>query len=204
MKMEYQSEQIGELASALAKAQGEMEAALKSATNPFFGSKFADLNSIIGASREPLSKNGLCIIQSVIKNTTEANSNGMALMTQITHSSGQWIRSVMPIILTKTDHQSVGSALSYYRRYSYSSLVGVTQEDDDGEKAMDRKKKQEEEINEFLITTQQAKSLIDMISEDRLEGFRNYLTTIGYKDEYEIKVKDYDRLMKMVNKSVKS
>ena len=201
--MEYQSEQINELAAALSKAQGEMEAALKGAENPFFKSRFADLNSIIGASREPLTRNGLCVTQSIITNATEANSNAMALMTQISHSSGQWIRSVMPIILTKTDHQSVGSACTYYRRYAYSALVGVVAEDDDGERAMDRKKKTENELGDLLISKEQVQLLRDTVPQEKSEGFLKYIGTLGYESVEMIKGKDFDRLMKMIQASVK-
>lgn len=57
------SENINELATALAKAQGEMKNAGKTSDNPFFKSKYADLAEILNAVREPLSKYGLSISQ---------------------------------------------------------------------------------------------------------------------------------------------
>jgi hypothetical protein len=133
--MMNQSEHINELASALSKAQGEMEAAIKDSSNPFFKSKYADLNSIWSACRLPLSKNGLAVIQTIDQN----ESGQLVLITLLCHCSGQWIRSRAPIITQKHDPQSIGSAITYFKRYSLSAIVGVsTDEDDDGEGAMNR------------------------------------------------------------------
>jgi hypothetical protein len=58
-------------------------------------------------------------------------------MTTLAHSSGQWISGEMPIVLSKTDPQSIGSALTYYRRYTLSAMIGIAPEDDDGENAQE-------------------------------------------------------------------
>lgn len=136
--MELQSEHINELATALCKAQAEIMPALKDSANPFFKSKYADLESVWNACRDPLTKNGLCVMQSI--NTIE---NQMVLMTTLAHSSGQFIRSMAPIIVTKMEPQAVGSAISYFRRYSLAALVGVVQSDDDGELAQQRSSQKE-------------------------------------------------------------
>ena len=60
-----QSEQINELATALANAQGIIATASKDKKNPFFKSKYADLASVWGACREPLSAHGLSVVQVV-------------------------------------------------------------------------------------------------------------------------------------------
>ncbi len=195
----YQSDTINELAAALAKAQAEMESASKSSTNPFFKNKYADISSIIGASRDAMAKNGLSIVQLVIPHATETNANGMALMTQLMHSSGQWIKSIMPLMFGKTDPQSVGSLITYYRRYSYSAMIGiVTESDDDGEKAMAR------DTAEILISKEEAMALRDLIPQDRAEGFIKYLNSIGYENVDKIKRKDYDTILAMARKAVKA
>ncbi len=126
------SEQINELFTALAKAQGKIAPALKDKTNPFFKSSYADLSSIWGACRQQLSENGLSVIQTIGSN----QAGGMMLVTTLGHSSGQWMRSEMPIILQKQDPQALGSAITYYRRYSLAAIVGiVSDEDDDGNSA---------------------------------------------------------------------
>ena len=127
------SEQINELAPALAKAQSEMEAAGMNADNPFFKSKYADLSEIVRASRPALTKNGLSVSQRTLILDGEK-----VLSTLLLHSSGQWIEGIMPINPAKTDIQSLGSYISYLRRYTYAPMVGVVvvDEDDDGERDM--------------------------------------------------------------------
>ncbi len=120
------SEQINEIAAALAKAQGEIKGAAKDSTNPHFKSRYADLASVWDACRAALSKNGLSVVQ--IPDTT---SDGVFLYTTIAHSSGQWFRGVMPVRPVQDTPQGLGSALTYARRYSLASMVGVAPDDDD-------------------------------------------------------------------------
>ena len=134
--MNMQSDQINELAEALSKAQGAIEGAVKDAKNPFFKSNYADLHSVIACAKVPLSENGLAIIQ-----TTGMIDAQLCLVTTLAHKSGQWIKAVMPIMLAKQDAQSMGSALTYLRRYSYQAICGISAMDDDGESAMERKPK---------------------------------------------------------------
>lgn len=122
-----ESATIGELAKALAKAQGEMDTAKKDSTNPHFKSKYADITSVIEAIREPLSRNGLAFIQPI-----ERTEDGLALVTKVIHVSGEWISGSLPLILSKDDMQGLGSALTYARRYSLAAMFGIGQEDDDG------------------------------------------------------------------------
>jgi hypothetical protein len=131
-----QSELINELAAALSKAQGEMQAAIKDKVNPFYKTSYADLGSIWDAARPVLSKYGLCIMQ-----TTELNNerNQTIMVTTLAHTSGQWIKSYLPLNPAKNDSQGVGAAITYLRRYSLSALIGVVcDNDDDGETASGR------------------------------------------------------------------
>jgi hypothetical protein len=127
---------LGQLFEALAKAQGEMEVAIKDSKNPFFKSNYADLCSVIKASRPHLSANGLSVLSFM------AEVGGKTyFITRLGHSSGQFIDSIMPFQPPKQDIQTVGSYITYLRRYAYAALSGVavSDEDDDGENAMDRK-----------------------------------------------------------------
>lgn len=128
--MSLQSENINELMSALAKAQGQMNPAFKDSTNPHFKSKYADLASIWQACREPLATNGLAVTQ-----TMDLAGEKQVLVTTLGHSSGQWMKSLMLLPIQKPGAQEVGSCLSYCRRYSLASICGVYQDDDDGEAA---------------------------------------------------------------------
>ncbi len=136
-----QSETINELAAALSKAQGEMQAAIKDKINPFFKSSYADLGSVWDAARPVLSKYGLCVMQ-----TTEMTADGarIVMVTTLAHVSGQWAKSYLPLNPAKNDSQGIGAALTYLRRYSLSAIVGVVcDEDDDGETAVGRGKTQQ-------------------------------------------------------------
>ena len=133
--MNMQSEQINELAEALSKAQGAIEGAVKDAKNPFFKSNYADLHSVIACAKAPLSDNGLAVIQ-----TTGMIDAQLCLVTTLAHKSGQWIKAVMPVLLQKQDAQSMGSALTYLRRYSYQAICGISAMDDDGNAASEPKR----------------------------------------------------------------
>lgn len=139
-----QSAEIGKLAEALAKAQGEMSGARADSENPYFKSTYADLSSVWEACRGPLSKNGLAVIQ-----TTAAADQGVKVVTTLAHSSGQWIRGELTMRPVKNDPQGIGSALTYARRYSLSGMVGIAPvEDDDGEGAMGRDTKPKKRANQ--------------------------------------------------------
>lgn len=131
----YQSDNVNELAAALSKAQGMMEAATANQENPFFKSSYANLNDVWNVCRAPLSSNGLAILQAV-----GLFEDGYALHTTLTHSSGQWFRSVYPLKPVKPDPQSFGACVTYARRFSLAALVGVsvTESDDDGNDAAAR------------------------------------------------------------------
>ncbi len=110
-------------------AQGEMSPAKKGANNPFFKSKYADLAEVIEASRNPLTSNDLSIVQ---------YCDDGYVVTQLMHSSGQWLRGRLRIQPKDNTPQGIGSALTYARRYSWQMMVGLGAEDDDGEAAMGR------------------------------------------------------------------
>lgn len=125
------SEQINELAAALAKAQGQMEGAKKDSDNPFFKSKYADLSSVVDAIRGAFAEHGLSYVQ--LPEPCEGEE--VAVDTVLMHSSGQWISSRTVVPVTKKDAQGYGSALTYARRYGLQAIAGVAAEDDDGNAA---------------------------------------------------------------------
>ncbi len=121
------SESIKELATALAKAQGELENATKDTANPFFKTKYADLATVMNTCRPILSKHGISITQ------IPSYEDGIASVdTLMMHSSGEWLSGVSSAPVGKLDPQGVGSATTYLRRYSYAAAAGIAQEDDDG------------------------------------------------------------------------
>ena len=139
------SESINELAAALAKAQGQMSGAKRDSENPFFKSKYADLQSVWDACRFPLSSNGLAIVQ--LPRFTE---QGVEVETSLVHSSGQMISETLAVPVSKQDAQGVGSAITYARRYALAAFVGVCPEDDDGNAAAEAYKQLREKTKALL------------------------------------------------------
>ena len=131
--VQVMSDQIGELASALAKAQSEMTMVEAKSTNPFFNSKYASLASVLETSLPALNKNGIAVIQGSRYCTV---TNGFYITSQLIHSSGQWIKSEIRMPIGKKDAHGVGAAVTYGRRYLLSAMVGVAQADDDGNGAL--------------------------------------------------------------------
>jgi len=132
-----QSTDISKIAEALAAAQAQMMGAKKGGENSFLNSKYADLESVIGAIKSPLNDNGISWAQ-----TLGNNDKGYPSVTTILmHKSGQFIKSSFALAPKKNDPQAVGSAITYARRYSLAAICGVYQTDDDAEGSMDRQKK---------------------------------------------------------------
>lgn len=126
------SDSIKELATALAKAQGEIKGAVKDSANPFFKSKYADLSSVVEAIRAAFSKHGLAYSQCV----EPSDKDEVRVETVILHASGEWLScGVLALPVSKADAQGFGSAITYARRYGLSAAVGVAPEDDDGNAA---------------------------------------------------------------------
>ena len=127
------SKEVGELAGALAKAQGMMGSVAKSKTNPFYKSSYADISDCLNACLPALSKNGLAISQG----NRFCNTTGYYITTTLLHESGQWLKSEIRIPLTnKKDAQEIGSACTYGRRYGLTAMVGLAQVDDDGNRTV--------------------------------------------------------------------
>lgn len=128
-----QSESIANLTVALSYVQGKMSHAVKDSANPFFKSKYADLESVWGACRDLLSAHGIAIMQ--FPGIYTEHDKSMSLTTIISHKSGEWLSQEMSVPVTKADAQGAGSAITYMRRYALAAVVGVVQADDDGNAA---------------------------------------------------------------------
>jgi hypothetical protein len=141
------SESIGNLATALCAFQKEIEGAKKTSKNPFYNSKYADLAEVWETIREPLTRNGLSVMQGGdgsmdIVDTREVNAKSGVVLeekrmiirveTTVLHTSGEWISYSLPVPLVKTEPQDIGKAYTYARRYALTAALGIHQEDDDG------------------------------------------------------------------------
>lgn len=126
------SEQINELATALAAAQAEMKNATLNKINPHFKSKYADLAMIRDTVTPALSKHGIAVVQG-----TDTTETGIVVVTRLVHKSGQWIESRFPIAYDKP--QTMGSAYTYAKRYSLAAICNIAaDEDDDANAANDK------------------------------------------------------------------
>jgi hypothetical protein len=127
-----QSPSIAKLAKAICTAQRGLKPVKKEVNNPFFNKKYADLAAVWEALK-PFHENGIAITQSPV---ACGRAGHICLETQLTHESGEWMRSTLELPLTKNDPQGAGSALTYARRYALGCMTGVvTEEDDDGNAA---------------------------------------------------------------------
>jgi len=147
------SESIAALAAALCKAQSQMGGAAKSADNPFFKSKYADLGSVVHAIKQPFADNGLSYVQFPI-----STNSAIGVVTRLMHESGEWMEQDYYLPLQKLDPQAAGSAITYARRYSLQAVAGIPAEDDDGEGSMLRGKPK-------TITGVQVEQLYDALEE---------------------------------------
>jgi len=126
------SPEVAELAGALAKAQSAIVNAREDSKNPHFRASYASLTACWDACREPLTTNGLAVVQGL---ATEGRH--VVCTSRLLHASGQWIESVLRLPAKKDDAQGVGSAATYARRYALCGLVGIAPDgdDDDGNSA---------------------------------------------------------------------
>lgn len=145
------SETVAEIFTALTQAQSEMTGAKKEGDNPFFNSRYADLNSVIKAIKTPFANAGLSFVQAPIN-----EGDKIGCQTRICHKSGEWVETEIVFNLQKLDPQAAGSAITYAKRYTLQSMAGVPSVDDDGEMAMVREPER--------ISEEDAQAVIDRIN----------------------------------------
>jgi len=145
MKM---SDTISELATALAKAQGQIEDASKDGLNPAFRSKYADLAAVRAVIREPLAVNDLAIMQ-----FPRTRQGFVEVETMLIHKSGEFVSETLELPVAKFDAHGIGSGITYGRRYGMMSVLCLAAVDDDGnaatEKAPAAPKKAEPKKSEY-------------------------------------------------------
>jgi len=183
-----QSESIANLAAAMAAAQGEMGSAIKGASNPFFKSKYADLGSVIQAIKAPFAAHGLSFVQFPV-----SGENSVGVATRLMHSSGEWLEQEYYIPLGKMDAQSVGSCLSYARRYSLQSIAGIPSADDDGNAATQAKPES--------VTKAQAKVIGELIKQSGANT-EKFCIAFKCKDVASLSASNFDRAKELLEKKI--
>jgi len=119
----------------LGKVKSEIGKISKDSTNPFFKSKYFDVNSLLEHAEPLLQKNGLLLLQPIIDG--EVVTEIWEIESGLKVSSGIKLPEL-------NDPQKLGSAVTYYRRYTLQSLLGLQAEDDDANKASGNTTKEED------------------------------------------------------------
>jgi len=128
------SDRIDELAAALSKAQGAMKHPGKNKTAKVpmkaggtYSYNYADLADVLDAVRAPFAANGLAVVQVPFNE----GPNAVGICTRILHASGQWIEGTLHMPCADGKPQTIGSAITYGRRYALSPMAGIASDDDD-------------------------------------------------------------------------
>lgn len=172
------SETIGKLALALSKAQAKIIGAVKDSSNPFYKSKYANLEAVMDAIRVPFADNELSYVQPIV-----VIDSLPYVKTILMHSSGEYIESIYPVIAKEmNDAQKVGGGVTYARRYALAAIAGVPQIDDDAEAAVGRnheeKSVEKKPLPNFAPKTQvepkgneeHLKKLVALVSKSKLSN----------------------------------
>lgn len=184
------SETITEIAKALAKFQSEVSDPNRTKENAFLKSKYVTLDSLLQAVRPVLASNGLSFLQ-----VPFTGADVVSVTTMLLHESGEWLESdPFTLPLMKKDPQGVGSVVTYARRYSLSSILGVAwDEDDDAQSNNETEltKGIKHEISELAkiknVTKENAisymkttfnKSSTEFLDLQELQQFKAWLTTL--------------------------
>ena len=198
------SETLTEFSKAFAKTQQEMKQPLKDANNPFFKSKYVPLENVVEAITESASKNGLSFTQF----PSSDEDGNVTVGTLVMHSSGEWIE-YDPIRMkpVKNDPQSIGSAITYAKRYALSAIFGITSDpDDDGNEATQTKKQAPaKKKDDPVISVEKANYYLKEIAaistekgkEDGsiVKWFLNHLGVVDYKMIKQSQIEDADMLL---------
>lgn len=120
------------LLAALAAVQAAMPALPLDKKNPHFNSKFTGLETMVEKAGPLLAQHGL-----VWTTLPGRDGFGMHLEYRLIHvETGEAIVGFLPLLVSKTDMQGLGGALTYARRYALAAVLNlVSDEDVDGNNA---------------------------------------------------------------------
>ena len=151
--MQMESDKINEVLKAKIAARSSFKKLEKSGINPHFKSKYSTLDDIWNACGGALAGNGLDVTHQILN-----NGNGTEIVATLFHESGQYLRSAIPLPVGTP--QQTGSAITYMRRYTIQSILGLegdVETDDDGNAAEEIIKKitakQKKEIQKLIEDT---------------------------------------------------
>lgn len=194
---------IQKLSEALSKAQAEFPPVPFNAVNPFLKNRYADLGGIIQTAKPILAKHGLAVSQ-----LAEGEGNTTSVTTILMHSSGEWISSTISMDMEaekgKSQAQAVGSVITYLRRYSLASILGLyADEDNDGNKPVSHSitpaKVTPEPVNDTVqlhetaqITDSDGKSFKDMEKGELVGHLNAYIKRLKENPNDEVTLRKRD------------
>mgnify|MGYP003656131573 CR=1 FL=1 len=117
----------------LQNLQKEIGSVSKDATNPFYKSKYFDINSLIKQLQPLLEKNNLVLLQPI---ESDYETNTEYVVTKIICPASEKSIESRKKLSTQSDPQKLGSEITYFRRYTLQSLLALQAEDDDGNKVV--------------------------------------------------------------------
>ena len=145
------SQELQQLAEALAKAQAELSPVPFDSNNPFYKSRYASLSAVIAEVRKVLPQHGLSIVQTPTSHM-EFGIFYVGVETMLIHDSGEWIKSTVsvPVVATELIEvftkrfnkdgdayyaspnilQEAGKIITYLRRYGIVSILMLSAEED--------------------------------------------------------------------------
>jgi hypothetical protein len=169
------SESIINISKALLQFHTEVGKIIKTSTNPFFKSSYAALPEILDSIREPLIRSELMVIQ------TPTGNGG--LTTRLIHTSGEWFEDTYFMNPVKNDPQSLGSLITYQRRYALGAILSLNiDEDDDGNKASNPKE------TTYVVSEHPEKLWLNKGSEEFTKA-KQYLKDGGKMEQIKVKYK---------------
>ena len=132
LNISMMSPSIGNLTKALSAFQGSLQqpklnktVAVQTKTGGKYTFQYADLGACISAAAPLLAKNGLAVMQTI---------QGKVLVTTLSHTTGEFMNSQLPLnehTLFSNEFQSIGSMITYLKRYAYCAILGIVADDDD-------------------------------------------------------------------------
>ncbi|WP_040929091.1 ERF family protein [Nosocomiicoccus massiliensis] len=187
------SESIKHISEAMAKFQGEVTQPKKDKTNPFFKSKYVPLENVVEVITDEAPKHGLSFFQSPCND----EHGRIGISTLVTHQSGEFIE-FEPLFMKaeKNNAQGSGALITYLRRYTLSSIFGITSDEDDDGNATSSPARQTPQ----LANEQQLKTL-----KDEIEAFtqkfeqateETVLDTLGIQNINQLNVKQVNNAVR--------
>ncbi len=205
------SEKSDLVIKALMLAKREMGSTVKKdSSNPFHKSRYASLGAHLDLCEVILDSHGLILLH-----TGNGSYEKPMLVATLMHAeSGQWIKSYLPLPNPKADSQGLGASVTYMRRYSINSLLGLTAEDDDGEMASGRGKAKKDvpntenqvnavdKIGDVEITN--IIKLADNLDNDSYKSFLSWIKkTFNAVSISDIPRNSYENCLTLINAKIK-